>query len=454
MNLRRRIRGTGFAGYYWLTGRRSLLSLVKNLDKFHFAPRSEINIQVNQKLFHLLSHAIQNVPYYRELGINENLTEETVFTYLQKLPILTKDIIRSEQKRLVSEKTKGRVRWNASGGSTGKPISLLHDLNMMNHGRATELLFMRWAGHQMGEPHMLIWTVPQAIFGERLSFHDRFYRLVHNEIYLNCYKITDDILHNWIRSINRKCPTLIEAYVDAIYELSKSILNQKSNITMPRGIIASAGVLTPQMKDSITKAFSCPILNRYGTREVGAIACSCSSNSELHIEEYTCYLEILDDEGNPCEAGVEGNIVVTLLTNYAMPILRYQIEDRGTWATGTCPCGRTTKRLINVNGRQFEFLLAADGTKIHAAPFVYALFSVSSIRRYQLRQKDKSNVTLIVEPATGYNEETITQDMQLSLKKVEKLLLGTSIELVIVDEIIPSKSGKYRYIIRDEIVNT
>jgi hypothetical protein len=56
---------------------------------------------------------------------------------------------------------------------------------------------------------------------------------------------------------------------------------------------------------------------------------------------------------------------------------------------------------------------------------------------------------LIVEPVAGYSKEAITQDMQLPLKKVEKLLLGTSIELVIVDEIIPSKSGKYRYFIRE-----
>jgi len=322
---------------------------------------------------------------------------------------------------------------------------------MKNLSKATKLLFMRWAGHRMGEPHVLIWTVPEATFNERISLHDRIYRRVHNEIYLNCCSIDDEVIHKWIDGINTTRPTLIEAYADAIYELSRCINSEGLYVVRPRAIITSAAVLTPYMRETITKAFNCPVLNRYGSREVSDVACSCLSSNELHINEFSHYIEVVDENGNPCEPGVEGNILVTLLRNYTMPLIRYRIEDRGVWATGTCPCGRTTRRLLGVTGRQFDFLQAADGTKIHAAPFVYLLFPVSSIRRYQYRQTGKTHITLAVVPAAGYDKEAIMQDIRLPLKHVRSLLPGISVEVAIVDEIIPGKSGKLRYILNEVI---
>ncbi len=441
------IRGACFAGYYWMTGRRSLLSLVNHLDDLHLAPRSEIDIQVRRDLLDTLTHAVRSTPYYRDLVNSETLSEATAIPFLQKMPILTKDIIRREGRRLISEQPEGKARWNASGGSTGEPIRLLQDRQMTSVGRAGELLYMRWAGHRMGEPHMFIWCVPEVAFGQKVSLHDRFYRLVHNEIYLNCYRITDDLLYSWVDCINAKRPALIEGYVDAVWELSRLIIKRRISVAKPKGIITGAGVMTPEMRDVIEQAFGCQVLNRYGSREVGNVACSCECNAELHVNEATCYLEIVDDDGKSCDAGVEGNILVTLFRSHGMPLIRYQIEDRGVWATGTCPCGRTARRLAGVNGRQFDFLLAADGTKMHAATLVYALFSVSTIRRYQFRQISRSHVILNVVPATGCDTEAMKQDMELPLKKVRSLLPGVSVELALVDEIVPSKSGKLRYIL-------
>lgn len=443
------IRGTCFTSYYWLTGRISLLSFVKYLDKLYFAPRSEIDVQVHRNLFHLLSHASINVPYYRDLIDDEGLSESTAISNLQKMPILTKSIIRRETKRLITEQPYRRARWNTSGGSTGEPIRLLQDRRMRNLSKATKLLFMRWAGHQMGEPHVLIWGVPQATFGERISLHDRIYRTVHNETYLNCYNTNDEVIHNWIGCINAKRPTLIEAYADAIYELSRLIIREDIYVERPRAIITSAGVLESHMREAITQAFNCPVLNRYGSREVSDMACSCLSNNELHVNEFLCYLEIVDDQGEPCEVGIEGNILVTLFTNYTMPLIRYQIEDRGIWASGHCPCGRNTIRLVEISGRQSDYLLASDGTKINGTALTTLLYPVTGIRRYQYRQTQKGTVVLAVVPVQGSNLDRLKKEILLALERLKTMLRGSTVELAIVDEIVPSKSGKYRYILNE-----
>jgi phenylacetate-CoA ligase len=387
-----------------------------------------------------------NVPYYRDLVNHGDLSEATAVSDLQRIPVLTKSIIRREATRLASNQPCGKTRWNTSGGSTGEPVRLLQDRNMAYYGRATELLFMRWARHKMGEPHVLIWGVPQATFKERVSIHEKFFRLVHNETYLNCYKITDNVLHSWVECINTKRPTLIEAYADAVYELSRLIVEEEISVERPRAIIASAGVLTQRMRETIIRAFGCPVLNRYGSREVGNVACSCMSNSELHINEYTCYVEIVDDNGNPCGDGVEGDILVTLLTNYAMPLIRYKIQDRGAWASGPCPCGRTTRRLANIVGRQSDYLLALDGSKINGTALTTLLYPVFGIKHYQYRQMRRDRVVLAVVPKDGASTDLMKKEIQSPLEKLKGMLNGVSVELAILDEIAPSKSGKYRYV--------
>jgi phenylacetate-CoA ligase len=450
----RYLRGACFSAYYWGTGRRSLLHLVDQVDKLYMGQRVDIDNQVKSRLNRLLTYAAINVPYYRNLINHKELSEATALSDINKFPILTKSIIRNQGKHLISEQLHGKTQWNTSGGSTGEPVRLLQDINMMQKGRAIELLYMRWAGHKMGEPHVLIWGVPEDTFNENISLHERIFRIIHNETYLNCYKITDEMLSKWIQFINKKRPTLIETYVDAIYELSRLIIKKKLPINSPRAIITSAGVLMPHMKEVITKAFDCPVINRYGSREVGAIACSCMTSNELHVNEYACYVEIVDDDGNSREDGKEGDILVTLLTNYAMPLIRYKIQDKGVWALGSCTCGRNTKRLANVSGRQSDYLLASDGSKINGTALTTLLYPVSHIiKRYQYRQVKKNKVVLHVVSIDGFDIESLKREMQPLLEKLQSMLLGMSVELNIVDEIIPSKSGKYRYIIREEPVN-
>jgi phenylacetate-CoA ligase len=208
------------------------------------------------------------------------------------------------------------------------------------------------------------------------------------------------------------------------------------------------------MKEVITKAFNCPVINRYGSREVGAIACSCTSSNKLHANEYTCYLEIVDENGNPCERGIEGDILVTLLTNYTMPLIRYKIQDKGIWASDSCTCGRNTKRLANVSGRQSDYLLASDGSRINGTALTTLLYPVSSIiKRYQYRQIEKGKVMLQIALRNRCDIELLKEEIRPLIEKLQAMLQGAPVEMNIVEEIIPSKSGKYRYIIREELAN-
>jgi phenylacetate-CoA ligase len=302
---------------------------------------------------------------------------------------------------------------------------------------------------------VLIWGVPEEAFGRSVRWRERAFRFVHNETYLNCYRITDALLDEWIQRINAIRPSLIEAYVDALHELSIRILKTGASIVSPRGIVTSAGVLTPAAYETIRRAFGAPIINRYGSREVSNVACSCGVSRELHVNEAWSYLEVVDEEGRDCPPGVEGDILVTLLGNRTMPLIRYRIEDRGVWASGGCPCGRQTRRLAAVSGRSNDYLVTRDGTKVNGVAVatytaLTALLSADNgIRQFQYRQREPGRVTLAIVPVAGSSRNAVVANVRGGVARLGAMFEGLTIDVAVEEEILPSHSGKFRYVVND-----
>ena len=62
-------------------------------------------------------------------------------------------------------------------------------------------------------------------------------------------------------------------------------------------------------------------------------------------------VELLVD-GRPAEPGEVGEVVITDLNNFSVPLIRYRIGDLATAVDGTpCPCGRDLSRIGRIEGR-------------------------------------------------------------------------------------------------------
>jgi phenylacetate-CoA ligase len=241
---------------------------------------------------------------------------------------------------------------------------------------------------------------------------------------------------------------VIEAYADAMFDLSRYVLARRVRMPTPRGIITSAGVLTDQMRTTIVEAFRAPVINRYGSREVGDVGCSCLSGTGIHISERSYLVEILDETGSPCAAGVEGNVVVTLFPNRTMPLIRYRIEDRAAWASEPCACGRNSRRLVTVLGRRNDFLVAADGTHINGTALTTLLYTVEGIHRFQYRQNPEG-VVLSVVPRADCDSNVLEAQLKPLAERARQLLRGIPVTVKLVAQIPVSRSGKHRYVVNE-----
>jgi phenylacetate-CoA ligase len=95
------------------------------------------------------------------------------------------------------------------------------------------------------------------------------------------------------------------------------------------------------------------------------LAFSCEAGAGLHFSEDHFYPEILDPEtGAPVPAGVPGELVITTLSTYAFPLVRFKSGDRTSLITEPCRCGRTLVRLGEITGR-VDAIFSVGGIKTH-----------------------------------------------------------------------------------------
>jgi len=280
---------------------------------------------VSERLKTILQHAALNVPFYRNIDIPKDLIEADPFAALSAFLIVDKSMLMKNQQAFCVECLPQYAYENSTGGSTGQPLegisSMLYKIKV-----------------------------------------------------LDAFRISADDAKKYVQAYETYKPDILECYVDAAYTLALHIKQTELLVKhRPKGVIVSAGTLYPEFEKTIKEVFQAPVMNRYGSREAGDIACTCPAGN-IHVNLYTHYVEIMDDEGNPVEEGT-GHVVLTLLTNFTMPLIRYKIGDMATIKKhdAPCPCGRDWQILVSIDGRSGSVFRKRDGSIISPLFFVHFL---------------------------------------------------------------------------------
>jgi phenylacetate-CoA ligase len=399
------------------------------------------------KLFKLIQYASQNIPYYQRV-IQEHqisFSEDTIFTDLKKFPLLTKEVIRNNFDQLYKFRDHTYYK-NTSGGSTGEPVIFYQDRYYFDWSMATKILFDEWTGRKIGEPMVKLWGSLSDVLRGGQGFKGYLRQQLYGVTILSTSRMAEEDMYKYLQRINKIKPYLIFAYTNSIDEFAHFIRKHHLSIYSPQAIMTSAGVLYPEVCARIERVFQAPVFNRYGSREVGDIACNCEKSEGLHLIPDIHYLEIVDDEGKEVKLGESGNIIVTLLTNYTMPLIRYKIGDRGILSDKDCKCGHGLPLLEKVVGRITGNFKNKLGDYISGGLFFSLFYFIENIKQFQVIQEtiDYISINLVV------IDKTKLKDMDKDFKEINQIIwkaMGneTKIKYNIVDEIKPSPSGKYMY---------
>jgi phenylacetate-CoA ligase len=257
-------------------------------------------------------------------------------------------------------------------------------------------------------------------------------------------------LARFARLLLGKRPTLIFGHAHSVYLLAQYLQSSGHPIHHPKGIITTAMILHSWQRRTIEQVFDCPVTNRYGCEEVSLIACECEEHNGLHVNADSVFVEVLcaDDTGaltRPARQGESGSVIVTDLTNRAMPIIRYQVGDVAALSDRVCSCGRGLPLLERLEGREADYVVTPAGELISGISLTenFAL-QVPGVVQFQIVQETLRRFCFRVVRGPEFGPD--------SLHRLDSLVLrhfGRDVEYrcEYLDSIPPEPSGKYRFCI-------
>ena len=452
MNWRRPLLSLALRVIHPVTARE--LALLRRLDR---APAAEIRRVHEQRLEALLRHAYGQTDYYREilgdLGVVRGDGREVRLGEFERIPILTKDVIRAQGPRLRAKTLPpGREAYvNRTGGSTGQPVEYWQDNYYWGVNVATKLYHFKMLGKRLGEPELKIWGSDRDLVLETGTAMRRVQNLGYNRRIVTCGALRPEDIEALIVEVNRFRPKSVWGYIDALYTIAEYVNRTGRKLHSPGVVLGGGGTMFPQMRESIRRAFKAPVINFYGSREMGDVACECARMDGLHVSSNSHKVEVVDAAGRPPVDGEDGDLILTALHNYAMPFIRYRIGDRGCLSSRPCACGRGFPTLKNVSGRGMEAFVRADEAVISP---IYLITSVGGIadsglvRRIQFVQEDYDRVLVKLVPDTTASEADIARWAEAVRGKF-RAVMGPTCEVRVerVADIPPTDSGKYLYTI-------
>jgi phenylacetate-CoA ligase len=410
------------------------LDYMRFLDRTQFDPPDLVRARQLAMLKATLRHAWDTVPYYRATWQAAGVHPADVKTLgdLSHFPVVTKTDVRTRGDTLVSTAyDRSKLRVKKTSGSTGVPLSVRIDEPAVQWKYACTLRADQWSGYRLGQRVAKVWGNPEyRHFGlkGRVMNH-----VVDRAVYLDTIHLTGERIREFTDRLRRHRPGLIFGHAHSLYLVACELKKAGVRDVRPGGVISTAMPLHDWQRAVIDEVFGVPATNRYGCEEVSLIASECERHDGLHVAAESVYTEVEPS----------GHLLVTDLSNYAMPLIRYRVGDVVTVSDDPCPCGRGLPLLGKVMGRDADYVVTPAGSLISGISLTenFAVL-VGGVAQMQLVQEEVTFLRVRMVP-----DDTFTAASRGQIAKLVADTFGPKMrhEVELVDAIPQDPSGKYRF---------
>ena len=406
--------------------------------------REEIENHQLVKLRQLLNHAYQNVPFYKkrfdEINFDVNIKS---LSDLENIPPLTREDIQNNFDELLDKKFDlSKCYKGSSSGSTGQPVFYYHDVDGSSSGIAANYFGWFLGGWEFGQSGITIWGNPRVVNVEwkrftskiksRLFFRDKF----------PAYKLTEtEKFNELIEILKQKNYSYIDGYTNAIYLLADYVYKKNIKLNKFKQILTTGENLQDYQRAVIENVLG-PVYDGYGCGEINGIAHQCKICKEYHIIEPHVIVESNDNI-----SGEDGSsaLLITDLTNYVMPLIRYQNGDMAVLASGN-KCSIKYKSLHSISGRISDVIDLPGGGNLVVPSFFGSMLlkQVTNIKHYQIEKVSDDKIIINLVLSNKLSDEDYKKISDSLYEYLGKKLLW---EIKIVDKIQVSKTGKFKLLV-------
>lgn len=384
-------------------------------------PAEQNLIQVNLDFIQLIQHAAANSSYWRERLPTQLINQgpDSIQKNLALFPLVSRLDLQNtfEEAQIHVPNSSDQDYWTAAtSGSTGNPVRTTKYLpTYLTEYDALTLLEWRWFRRDIRKTVVKVriggsvvkriqWAAPINYLGDPVMGYEITYNGAKNKELLNL-----------VLEMN---PSYLYGAPSTLTNLSRELL--ASNLKFPKveQLLTAGESLHPWQRELFSQAFPNVVtVDRYSSEEFGYIALQCPHAEHQHVIAPNVYLEILNENNEPCEIGEVGRVVVTGLHTFAHPLIRYEIGDLASWGEPT-NCGITWPILAEITGRTHEFKRLPDGSTRRITFARTQFIKNAKLRDFQVMLFQDAIVALlsVTHALTDAEKEIITSEIKDRVK--------------------------------------
>jgi phenylacetate-CoA ligase len=242
--------------------------------------------------------------------------------------------------------------------------------------------------------------------------------------------------------LEQAAPDVVCGYPSALAFVAPHLARRKHGRTWPRLLHAGGETMGLVKRRGIEEGFEARVFDTYGVTECNIAAWECPELGHLHVCDDNIALEVLRD-GVPVSEGETGEVVLTSLHSYMMPIIRHSLGDLAARGPDACPCGQPFSTIGSVQGRVADYFHLPGGRSIHPFAITDPLLREewTWVGRHQMAQEDRDRVVLRIRP--------LRDPLPSELERIQRLgdeTVGPKarFRIELVEDLSPRSGGKFQ----------
>lgn len=381
-------------------------------------------LQIN-KLKKLLDIAYNNTEYYRRLFNELGILPDSITSLdkLKTIPILEKKDIIGNLEAIRNPNCKN-VFYSETSGSTGEPMVFYRNEEWDSAGRAAQMRGYSWYGVNPWDRNGYLWG---HLYGSKFEFKTRTLDGLVNRFRLFSYD-KDSVLRF---ASKLKNAVYLEGYSSMIYEVAKVINENGLNPINLKMVKGTSEKIYDWYQPEVVKAFGSKMVSEYGSGESTLIAYECPCGNMHVVMENV----IVEEE--------DGEIIVTNLNSFSMPIIRYKLGDKIVInREKKCECGMQHEIIDEVVGRVGKNIYGKTGK--YPSLTLYYVFKSFALKNkgktvsYQGVQKEKGKIDILL-------DQRLSDDEMRSLAKECMYYFRDDVEVTIIENsLVRTHDGKFK----------
>lgn len=381
----------------------------------------------DERLRKMIRYAYENVPFYKkkfkDVGISPDDVKST--EDMHKVPFTVKDDLRDHYPYgILAVPREDIVRFHSSSGTTGIPT-------VVGYTRKDLETWSRLMARTIACPGAKKGDIMQNIYGYGLFTGGLGFHYGAELLGVSVIPTSTGNTKRQLKIMRDMKTTVLACTPSYALYLGEAALEEgykpKEDFNLKFGLFG-AEAWSEEARKKIQETLGLGAYDCYGLSELygPGVAMECQHQKGLHIWSDEFLVETINpDTGEVLEPEKRGELVFTMLTREAMPLLRYRTKDLATISYEECECGRFHPRILRVSGRSDDMLIIG-GVNVFPSQIEEILFRTHGLGdQYQIyvdREKlDKMTIKVELAPEAAVDKNL---DRNALLKEITDELVS------------------------------